>query len=74
MKVYYDKDIVWELNKVIDDAMENKQTIAVIELDPIETQAFLEDVVALMGRGIVIKNFGCYIYRGVELKLNSEFK
>lgn len=74
MKVYYEKDVIWEIEKTINEAMENNQTIALIELDPIETEAFLEDVAALIGRGIIIKSFGCYLYKNIEIKLNSEFK
>lgn len=74
MKIYYEKDVIWEIEKAIYEAADNNQTIALIELDPIESHAFLEAVVALMGRGIVVRNFGNYLYKHVEIKLNSEFK
>lgn len=73
MQVYYNTDIIWEIEQAITEASENNETIALIALDPIETEAFLEDVVALTGRGIVRKAAGVYLYRNVELKLNAGF-
>lgn len=70
MKLYFKKDVIWELDSAILAAEEMNQKIELIELDPVESEAFLEEVGPLMKRGIVVNEFGTYLYRHIELKLN----
>ncbi len=70
MKIYHKTDIVWQIDRAIDEAKENNQIIALIELDVIETRSFLDDIPNLWEHKNVENRMGIYFYRGIELKFN----
>lgn len=72
MKVYYESDVIAGILYQMMVAHEEGQTIALIELDRIETEAFLDEVPALTKRGDILKDLGCYFYKNIEIKLTLE--
>ena len=72
MKVYYEKDVFWEIDQAILKAQDENEKIEVIELDRVESRFFLEDVGPLLRRGVVIKEFDTYLYRQTEIRLTVD--
>lgn len=72
MKVFYESDVIADIEYQRMVAHEDGRKIALIELNRIESESFLEEVGALIKKGLVLKDLGCYFYRHIEIKLNLE--
>lgn len=74
MIIYYEQDIVWALDFKIACAKEMNKKIALIELDVVESQAFIDQVSDLTKSGVVVRSTyeHAYFYKQIKIKLNTK--